>query len=301
MTGDIGPEHGAFVDLSDRVKLRISGSDRLRYVNGQISNDVRKARDGEAIHACVLTAKGKINADVFIRGDGESLLLDADAAVRETLPARLERYVIADDVLIEDVTDAFALFHVIGPNVPALDVGHAQVRADRFGCAGADLWLEAAHRELAAQELSRALPTCNVECAETFRIERGIPRWGRELTEEIIPTEANLEQAAIDYAKGCYIGQEVISRIKMSGQTNKRLCGLRALSDARLTPEMRLSSAGDGKEVGWITSVATSARVGRQIALCYLKRGFQEPGLQLTATATTGETAAVEVTPLPFI
>jgi tRNA-modifying protein YgfZ len=297
----VGPEQGAFFDLSSRVKLRVSGSDRLRYVNGQVSNDVRKARETDAVHACVLTAKGKVNADVFIRTEGDALLIDSDAELREALPARLERYVIADDVAIEDVTEVFALLHVIGPNVPALALPHVQVRADRFGCAGVDLWIAGADREVAVQELSRALPHCGNECAETFRIERGIPRWGYELTEEIIPTEANLERAAIDYSKGCYIGQEVISRIKMSGQTNKRLCGLLAACGTSVRAEMRLLNPADGKEVGWVTSVASSARLGRQIALGYLKRGFQTPGLQLSATAASGETATAEVAALPFI
>jgi folate-binding Fe-S cluster repair protein YgfZ len=96
-------ERGAFFDLSPRVKLRITGADALRFLNGQISNDLRKATENFAIQASVLSAKGKLNANVFISLDANSFLLDADPEVREELPARIERYIIADDVQIDDV------------------------------------------------------------------------------------------------------------------------------------------------------------------------------------------------------
>src|SRR5260370_16579630 len=127
--------------------------------------------------------------------------------------------------------------------------------------------------------------------AEILRIEYGIPRWGCELTEEIIRIEANLEERTVDYEKGCYIGQEVISRIKMSGQTNKRLCGLISLHDAPLLPGMKLARASDkGKEAGWITTAARSERVGKEIALGYVKRGFNTPHATLHAFAPKNPT-----------
>jgi folate-binding Fe-S cluster repair protein YgfZ len=108
----VHPENGAAIDLSARTKLRITGADRLRYLNGQVSNDVREASETTAVHACVLTAKGKISADVFIRSDGESLCIDSDVE-QEQLTARLERYVIADDVQVAEMTNEFALFHLL--------------------------------------------------------------------------------------------------------------------------------------------------------------------------------------------
>jgi folate-binding protein YgfZ len=141
-----------------------------------------------------------------------------------------------------------------------------------------------------------------------MRIEQGIPRWGRELTNDIIPIEANLEQRAIDYQKGCYIGQEVISRIKMSGQTNKRLCGLISLDDLPLQPGMKLAApSAPGKEVGWITSAARSERIGKEIALGYVKRGFNSAGARLAAFVTEDSeptpvgAIAVELVSLPFL
>ena len=302
VTADTSPEQGLLFDLSARAKLRITGGDRLRFLNGQVSNDIRKATGGAALRACVLNAKGKIDADVMIVAHGESFLIDADAELREPLATRLERYVIADDVQIEDVSDAFALFHASGPSAPALSSVIATARAERFGCAGTDLWIEREQHALAMQELSTVLPTCDDDCAEVLRVERGLPRWGRELTNEIIPAEANLEASAIDYAKGCYIGQEVISRMKMSGQTNKRLCGLLPTApDSPVAAGMRLIS--DGKDVGWITSVANSARHGRTIALGFVKRGFWDVGTRLGLQATDGvvaNSARVEVAALPF-
>ncbi len=299
------PAGARFFDLSPRVKLRVTGADTLRFLNGQISNDLRKATGDSAIQAAILSAKGKLNAVVFISADGDSFLLDADPEVREELSARIERYIIADDVQIEDVTDGFAIFHVTGEAAPPLPSART-VRAARFGCPGWDLWFESAERDRAFQQLASAFVFCDEECAELLRIEQGIPRWGRELTDQIIPTEANLEATSIDYAKGCYIGQEVISRIKMSGQTNKRLCGLVSLSGTPLQPGMRLAAADDeGKEAGWITSAARSPRLEKEIALGYVKRGFNAAGSRLHALPpeNSGDAISVpvELAAVPFL
>ncbi|MCA1660162.1 MAG: hypothetical protein LC642_06465 [Verrucomicrobiaceae bacterium] len=292
MTSVLRPEEGALFDLSARCKFRITGADRLRYLNGQITNDLRKATESVAIHACVLNAKGRVDADVFIAAETDSFLLDAEAEARDALAARLERYIIADDVQVEDVTEQLALFHVIGRPVPSLPGALPITKAERYGLVGADVWLPRAAESAARETLAAAVPMCDERRAETFRIERGIPRFGFELGNEIIPIEANLEAATVDYGKGCYIGQEVISRMKMSGQTNKRLYGL--LPEHPLSRGMRLTVG--GKEVGWVTSVAWSDRLGKRIALGFVKRGFQEPGTELHAEGSI----AVRVAPLPF-
>ncbi len=281
-------------DLSGRAKLRLTGADRIRYLNGQVTNDVRKANANLSMAACVLSAKGKIDALIYITGGEDELLLDADPELRETLAQRLERYIIADDVTIEDITGAFALFHSIGEAPPLLPNESHWRRGKRFGLAGWDLLVAAAEHDRVRQALAAMDSVCDAESAERFRIEQGVPRWGRELTDQIIPVEANLEGEAIDYAKGCYIGQEVISRMKMSGQTNKRLCGLVSLQGTPLSPAMKLFTPDGGKEVGWITSATQSARSGKEIALGFVKRGFNETGTRLGAEGT------VEVVALPF-
>ena len=293
-----------FLDLSERTKLRVSGGDRVRFLNGQITNDVRKATEKAAIEACVLNAKGRINAHMFVSTGPDCFWIDADPELRETLSARLERYVIADDVQIEDVTNRLAIFHVLSSIVPTLR-GCRIVSVRRFTEPGWDIWSDAALHEDVLQQLSSVFGLLDSAIADTMRIEQGIPRWGRELTEEIIPIEANLEERTIDYEKGCYIGQEVISRIKMSGQTNKRLCGLISLGDIPLKADMKLAVAlAKGKEAGWITSATRSDRIGKEIALGYVKRGFNDSGSKLDAFGPQdpGSVTAiqVEVTPLPF-
>ena len=171
------------------------------------------------------------------------------------------------------------------------------VSADRFGREGHDLWIEADQHEEAAIELAKQFDFCDENCAEIFRIEQGIPRWGRELTPEIIPVEANLEQRCIDYEKGCYIGQETISRMKMSGQRSKQLRGLVSLETVALVPGSRLV-ASDGKEVGWVTSAIRSGK--REIALGYVKRGFNSVGTNLTSLSDNGNVIPVAIVDLPF-
>ncbi len=260
-------------DLSHRVKLRITGADRLRYLNGQITNDLCKASDTRAIEACVLNAKGRIEAHLFVRAGGESFLIDADARLRDKLPARLERYIIADDVQVEDVSDAFALFHVTGERPETI----AAVESQRFGEHGFDVWTSAAERERALQELRQRWSFCDDDCTERLRIARALPRWGCELSDEILPHEANLEARCVDYAKGCYVGQEVVSRMKMSGQTNKRLVTLSPMDGAALAAGTQLVA--EGKQIGCITSVADDRALG------FVKRGFNDTGAELNTAA----------------
>ena len=296
-----------FFDLSKRAKFHITGADRLRFLNGQITNDLRKASESSAIEACILTAKGKTDAHIYVSASGESFLVDAAADLRETLKVRLERYVIADDVQIEDVTDQFSIFHALSQQPPTAENGRI-VSVRRFAEPGWDIWGDATRYRVSLEELSSRCALCDSDAAEVMRIEQGIPRWGRELTNEIIPIEANLEQRAIDYQKGCYIGQEVISRIKMSGQTNKRLCGLISLDDFPLQPDTKLAApSAPKKEVGWITSATRSKQLGKEIALGYVKRGFNGANTGLNAFAAidsepkTVGTIRVQVVPLPFV
>jgi folate-binding protein YgfZ len=302
MTQRSGTARAFFLDLSARAKLRVTGADRFRFLNGQITNDLRKASETVAMEACVLNAKGKLNAHIFIVALGESLLIDAEPELRDTLRARLERYVIADDVQIEDVTDEFSLFHVFTEEPPAPGFSRI-VSARRFAATGWDVWSDSARHDAVRHELASAYLFIDSAAADVMRIEQGLPRWARELTDEIIPIEANLEQRTVDYQKGCYIGQEVISRIKISGQTNKRLCGLISLKNTPLQPGMKLvAPSASGKEAGWITSATRSQRLDKQIALGYVKRGFNNPNTKLEALSPDGAGAVpVEVVSLPFL
>jgi len=302
MTQGSKTKQALFLDLSARAKLRVTGADRFRFLNGQITNDLRKASETGAIEGCVLNAKGRLNAHIFITALGESFLIDAEPELRETLRARLERYVIADDVQIDDVTDEFSLFHVLTRDMPAAGVGRI-VSAPRFAETGWDIWSDSARHDTVQHEFASGYLFIDSAAADVMRIEQGLPRWGRELTDEIIPIEANLEPRTIDYQKGCYIGQEVISRMKMSGQTNKRLCGLISLNKAPLQPAMKLvTPSASGKEAGWITSATRSQRLGKEIALGYVKRGFNNPATNLEALSIdSAGTIPVQVVLLPFL
>ena len=286
-------------DLSLRVKLRLKGQDRLRFLNGQCTNDVGRATESLAIEACILNAKGKLNGHIFVSAGPDCFFLDADAAQRETLAPRLERYVIADDVQIEDVSEKLSILHVLAPVKPDVGVAARLISARRFNDSGWDIWIDSALHDSVSKALSAKFQMVDPVAAEVLRIEQGIPRWGRELTDEIIPIEANLESRTVNYEKGCYIGQEVISRMKISGQTNKRLCGLVSLKSEPFAVAMNLTR--EAKNVGWITSAARSK--DRQIALGYVKRGCNAVGTKLDGIPPEGagtQPIVAEVVPLPF-
>lgn len=267
------PTIGVCVDLSTRAKWRLSGADRVRYLNGQVSNDVRQAKDSAALYACVTNLKGKIEADVFIHAapDGESLLIDADANLRDPLGMRLEKYIIADDAVLEDVTDEWQVWHLLGSQQPP-EGGHSLANNLRFGLAGTDVWLPAA----VIPPLTSISPTE----AETLRIVQKVPAYPQELNADTFPQEAGLETAAMNFTKGCYIGQEILSRIKTTGKMPRQIIAWS--SDAALTPGEALLSA-EGKEVGIITSAARHPLKPVYVGLGYVRQSAAAEGAWKTA------------------
>ncbi len=243
----------------------------------------------------MLNAKGHLEAHLFLFSMSEAVWIDADEELRESLAARLERYVIADDVVIEDVTDEFVLFHVVTERPPQIPEAKFYLRSRRLLDDGWDVWGEKSERERIKQALFTQSEFISPDAFEILRIESGIPRWGRELTPEIIPPEARLEKRAIDYEKGCYIGQEVISRMKMSGQTRQQLCGVSGAEELAAGVELRAEE----KSAGKITSAVYSPRMRAHIALAMIKRGLTEPGTELNAPIN-GRNLNVRVASLPF-
>lgn len=294
-------------DLNDRAKYKITGQDRVRFLNGQLTNDILRLRPGSAMYACALTAKGKLCADLFVAATEEGNYLDAERVLRESLAGRLEKYIIADDVMLEDVTDEFGLFHLIGPGSAdgltplGLLEGTATylMASDRFGSPGIDLWVPVDHAGLVREKLKQ-LPI-DSQAAENFRIEQGIARWGKELSEEVIPNEAGLDKRAINYTKGCYLGQEVISRIKSLGHVNRHLCGLMPLAGVSIDLGDKLFSDEESKkEIGFITSIGRSRSLDCVIALGYVRRGFDAPGSTLQVRRNNTLIGPIEVRRLPF-
>jgi folate-binding protein YgfZ len=304
------------LDLTERAKFKVTGEDRVRFLNGQLTNDILGLKPGSTRYACALTAKGKLCADLYITSTAEALYLDTALIVKSSLLTRLERYMIADDVLIEDVTDEFGLLHFLNRNVEerlkdrdGLERAFAsfskrsrlvfESESNRFASAGVDLWFPLSAKSSILETLKEAPLTSDV--AENLRIERGIAKWGNELSEDVIPNEADLQDRAISYTKGCYLGQEVISRIKSIGRVNRRLRGLAPAGD--IIPERGDKLVADVqsmKGVGSITSVGRSGKSGLAIALGFVKRGHDEPGTVLQLSRNNSLIGLVEVRSLPL-
>ena len=257
-----------FLAPENPALLEFRGPDAVRYLNGQVTQNVA-AIGGHALPACVTDAKGRLQFFVSLNHapDGASVWVAAPAEVREDLFARLERYLIADDVEIHDLTGGWTRVHASALPEPAPPFHRPA--AGVFG-EGFDLWFPAGGVP--------ALPFLDPAAAESLRVSRLHPAWGREIVPGLLPPEAGLDRTAISYAKGCYIGQEVISRIKSAGKLNRRLAGFSLSAPASAGHRLYL----DGTEVGELTSVAAPASPDAPDALGYVsKKAFEAAQLEV--------------------
>ncbi|WP_052573156.1 folate-binding protein YgfZ [Haloferula sp. BvORR071] len=248
--------------IGKRAFFALKGPDAARYANGQVSQDVKLLTPEAALPACVTDAKGRLQALVYLysREDG-SIWIEAPAELEEELEPRLGRYLISDDAELENVSAEWELWHVLdAAEAPAGDFVR---RVNRFGSEGYDVWLKAGE--------ACGIPSIAVEEVEARRIAAKVPAWGKELTPGMLPPEAGLDRDAISYRKGCYIGQEVLSRIKSAGKLNRKLSGF--LLEAGIAEGERFVT-GEGKEAGVITSVSSvaDAETGLVPALGYVEK-----------------------------
>lgn len=304
--------------LEGRALVEVTGGDRVRWLQGQVSNDVAALAPGQGCYATVLTVKGRIIADLNVLAREDRFWLETGAAARDAVVERLERYIVADDVTLADASGRFARLAVEGAKAPdvlaALGVappparGAADVRiADRdvvvwaFGFTnepGFQLLVAPGDAgAVRAAVLEAGVPHGLVEAdaatLETLRVESGVPALGRELDEEVFPAEARLGHA-VSSSKGCYTGQEIVERIRSRGAVRYLLVGLRFEGDPP-APGTELHDAG-GKRVGEVTSVARSPEAGA-IGLGYLRRELIEaPDAELRA-----EDRIARVATLPFV
>lgn len=266
----------AVFDLSDRAFLRLTGSDRLRYLNGQLTQDLRRLTPNLALPACITNAKGRLQAVVWVSVLEEALMVDVDADLGESLMARLDRYIVADDVLLEDVSGQFALLHVTGVDPAEIsELGDfPKTQAARLGETGWDVRMPLAAKPAVLEALGSRVASRGLW--ELLCVARGIPRWGFELGEDTLPPEAGLDLTHVDYHKGCYIGQETISRLKSVGHVNRSLVRLSGAAGQPLAASgAELRVAGDGQAVvGKITS-AVLLPSGESAVLAYVKRGVE--------------------------
>ena len=280
---------GALANLTDHVRLSLSGPDAVRYLNGQVTNDVRKLHPGQALTACVTNHKGKLEAFVYLTTDAEgSLFISGPADLRDFLPLRLEKYLIADDCRLDDLTGSTALLHVIAPLekiTPHLLPDEHPAATSRFGLPGYDLWTTPERLPFWSQQF----PALSGDDLSTLEVIFSIPAWGAELTPDLLPPEAGLDATAIDYHKGCYIGQEVISRIRSVGRVNRLLThliqtegppverGFFILPPDLPGPEETANLPTPRTTAGQITRTAAHPITGQIHALAFLRRGSCGP------------------------
>ena len=216
-----------------RTLLKLTGEDRTRFLNGQVTQDLKKLSPGQAVRAAIITAKGKLEADCRIGATADALWIETDAPLRESLHTRLEKFIVADDVNVEDVSESFRLAHFPTPSAPPPDAPKdcLSFTSARFREPGLDLWIPSS-----SPWKPSALP---LTAWEPLRIARGLPFWGIDVGPDTLPPEAGFESDAISSTKGCYIGQEVISRLRSVGHVNRHLCILATANPPKLRPDAR--------------------------------------------------------------
>lgn len=321
-------ESAAILDLSARGRLCLTGADRVRFLHGQVTNDIKRLRVGEGCYAALVTAKGKMQSDLNVYCLADELLLDFEPGLSGKVVKRLEQYLVADDVQVIDVASHYGLLSVQGPRsrsvleqmelfkeLPGQACNFTKTADPTLGeiyvvlnyrtvNEGFDIFVPVAAREEVLGKLQAAASSvngglCGWTALETARIEAGIARYGQDMDENCFPQECGIEQRAVSYSKGCYIGQEVLNRLHTMGHVNRQLRGL------KLDPHLQtLPGKGDklmyqGKEAGMVTSAARSPLLSANIALGFVRREWNAAGTVLTLRAGEVETEA-EVADLPF-
>lgn len=326
--GDARAEYAALrkgavaFNMSTLGKLRITGGDRIAYLQGQLSQDILPLHQpGRGAYACLLKPTGQMLSDMVLFSTGDAIFALTPPPTRRTVQERLEQFVITEQVEIEDLSESHVLWHVAGPLsavrlepfgvAEALPLWQSReltwqgcplyvARTDRCGEQGYDLLAPAESASDIRQALLEAgVQPAGVEAFNVRRVEAGIPLFGMDMDESTIPLEAGLGERAISFTKGCYTGQEVIHRIFSRGHTNRSLIGLRLLAEA-LPPYRASISAGDRQDAGWVTSAVRSLSLDAVITLGYLRNEYTALG---TTVVVQHEPSPVEarVVPLPFV
>lgn len=311
------------IDLSFRAQVRVTGEDRVTFLHGMLSNDIKGLRAGEGCAATFLTEQGRLVADLRMYALDTCFLLDMDTRIREKTIETLSRFLVADDVELEDLSATQTTLALQGPLaaevLKAAGVGlaltatfqHGEasladtsvriIRASDTGEDGYEILVPSERAEAVWQTLLQigeplGLRPVGLTALDTLRIEAGIPWYGIDMDEGRIVLEVGLEQA-LSFTKGCYIGQEVVERATARGHVNRKLSGLLVQGD--IPPVSGDKLFHDSQEVGWVTSAAVSPRLGRPIALGYVRREYQTQGTQIRIDRH-GTPMIAEVTTLPF-
>lgn len=325
--GDPVVEHRAIrnaaglADLSFRGKLRLRGKDRVEFLHGMVTNDVKRLKPGSGCYATITNVKAKMLSDCRIYCLFESFLLDLEPEVVEKIRQHLDRYIIASDVAIEDLTEKWGLLSLYGPGAPDLlleSLKLTHLPETEYGCletpfqntdlmitrneitgeVGYDLFLpsEGLGKLWTALIQGGARPV-GQEALDILRIEAGIPRYDVDMDESHFPMEAGLKERAISYTKGCYIGQETIARADAMGHMNRFLMGLEVKGEA--VPKKGQTILSSERAIGTITSGIRSPTLSKIIALGYVHREFAKAGTEVSIMVEGGHVPATVVS-LPF-
>jgi len=316
------------VDLGYRGRLCLTGADRVRLLNGQVTNDLKVLTPGQGCAAAFCSPKGRLVADVHVYVLPEELLLDFEPGLSTALIQRLEHHIVAEDVQVVDVTPYYGLLTVQGPKaaevlarlelfptLPTESLRFATVsdptlgdiylmHRSRCGFAGFDLFVPTAALGAVLDKLVAACRDVGgrisgFDALDLARFEAGIPRFPVDMDETNLPPEAGLDQSAISYSKGCYTGQETIARIRTYGQVVKALRGIRLADVLPSLPEKGSKLVKDGREVGYVTSAKFSPSLQANLALGYVRREANAVGTDLVVRTPAGESPA-RVVELPF-
>ncbi len=279
-------ESAAWLDLSNRGKLRVSGEDRARLLHAMSTNHVQGLQPGEGLYAFFLTAQGRILADANIYNPGETLFLDTEPETAVKLREHLEKYIIADDATVEDETAKWAEIALEGPQSMAfgeqLGIPVPQNKysvtdwADGFvarvastGAEGIRIFLSAAEKDnLLLRMEPLGIPNATDTDARIVRLENGIPRYGEDISERYLVQETQAIHA-VHFSKGCYLGQEIVERVRSRAQIHRVLGAVHIQSSTAPAPGTKLTS--DGKDVAEITSAVYSPAVGETVGLAYVR------------------------------
>jgi folate-binding protein YgfZ len=284
-------ESAGLVDRSDRAKFVVRGSEAANFLQGQVSNDVEALEPGSGCYATVLSHKGKLRTDLRVLRAEDSFWLDTEAIGHTVLEHMLRTYSLGRDVQFEDLTDSRALLSLVGPAArERLDAAppaeeHAFVSGEHGVYVASQFGVDV----IAPAGTSLDVEPVSQEAAECLRIEAGRPRLGYDMDADTIPQEAGINERAVSFTKGCYVGQETVARLHYKGKPNRHLRGLRLSEPAERGKDIVLGE----KVVGRLGSTCVSPRLG-PIALALVRREA-EPGASVEVGGATAE-----VVELPF-
>jgi len=306
----------AMVDMNWQAKLVLTGEDRVRWLNGMVTNNVRDLAPGHGVYSFLLNAQGKIQGDLVSYNRGDYLLVTTDRAQAPTIVAMFDRYIIMDDVEVADISDKLATIGIAGPNAAQVlssagidvtqlepgqvtdtvwrDVGISIARGAQPPIDGYEIWFASEHADQVWDALhSAGAKPAGSDALELYRMVRGVPRFGVDLRERDLPQETG-QHYALNFAKGCYIGQEIVERIRSRAILHRTFVGFEVEGEP---PAPGTKVQVNGKNAGEMTSAARVPFPGgeRTLALGYAHREIAVPG---TAVQIGEQNATVAA--LPF-